>query len=200
MTDSAFQHRNLFLTRDGKAKYLTIPFNRKGYLRRPLRDLEITDPGWSTGHLNFITNNYGRHPFYRQIFPVVEPLFRKRYDRLLDPIMESMRLSMECFGIDARIIFQSSLDYDRAARKGDLVMELLRANGARCYLSGAGAKSYLDESKFGTDIKLLYDDFEHPVYPQINTERFAVGLSCLDVLFNIGRDEASKLFSGSAAK
>ena len=34
LTDGAYQHRNVFLTADGKVKYLTIPFNKRDYLHR----------------------------------------------------------------------------------------------------------------------------------------------------------------------
>jgi len=41
---------------------------------------------------------------------------------------------------------------------------------------------------------VIWQDFKHPVYPQLHGE-FEGMLSCLDVLFNCGRDAAGVLRS-----
>jgi hypothetical protein len=197
LTDSAYQHRNLFLTADGKAKFLTIPFNKKNYLRRLFKDLEITDPEWGRKHFNFLSNSYGKHPYYRVIMPAIEAFFARQHETLVEAVVESMMLSMECFGIRTKVIFQSQMAYDRNLKRGDLVVALVRAAGADCYLSGTGAQSYLDEGAFRDGLALQYDHFSHPVYPQRNTPDFIPGLSCLDVLFNVGRIGGSELLHGT---
>ena len=73
-------------------------------------------------------------------------------------------------------------------------MQLLKEKNAKHYLSGRGAEAYQDDSIFEREgIVLEYADFLHPVYPQKNSQRFISGLSCLDLLFNIGADDASLL-------
>lgn len=74
VSDSAFQHRNQFLTNDGKVKYLTIPFVKQNYLATPFRELKIADSSWGIKHSNFLINNYKKNPFFDQIYPVVDPL------------------------------------------------------------------------------------------------------------------------------
>lgn len=194
LTDSAFQHRNLFLSSDGKTKYLTIPFNKKDYLHRPFKDLEIVDPeGWQLKHLNFIENNYRKHPFYTEIMTEIEFIFHKKYTHLIEVVLDSMLVSMKLFGVKTQVLYQSQLQYDREAKKGDLVLELIKSVGADCYLSGTGAQAYLDVSQFGQGIELRYNKFTHPVYSQKNSEVFVPGLSCLDILFNLGPDGSKKL-------
>ena len=41
LSDSAYQHRNLLLTADGREKFLTIPLVKKEYLKIPLREIQI---------------------------------------------------------------------------------------------------------------------------------------------------------------
>jgi hypothetical protein len=196
LSDSAFQHRNLFLSLDGKTKYLTIPFNKKDYLKRPFKDLEITDfEGWQKKQLNFIENSYKKHPFYKEIMEKVNFIYHKPYERLIDVVMDSMNVSMECFGIKTKILYQSQMDYDRDLKKGDLVMSLIKASGADCYLSGTGAQAYLDESEFGLGINLKYNVFKHPTYSQKNSAEFIPGLACLDVLFNLGIENSQELLN-----
>lgn len=193
LSDSAFQHRNLFLTADGKSKFLTISFNKKDYQHRRFCDLEITQPDWQKKHLEFIKNGYKKHPFYYEIMERLEPIFEKKYCLLVDVVVDSMLATFELFNIRTKIIFQSQLDYDRSAHKGDLVMALIRAVGADCYLSGTGAQAYLDESAFGNGIDLKINRFNHPRYSQKNAAEFVPGLASIDVLMNLGSKQSAEL-------
>lgn len=199
LTDGAFQHRNLFFAADGKKKYLTIPFNKKDYLHRPFKDLEITDPRWRVNHLNFIRNTYRKHPYANEILPKVESFYSQEYPLLINAVVASMMLAFEMFDITTKVIFQSAMEYDRDLRRGDLVVALAQTTGADCYLSGTGAKSYLDESAFTGNLSLRYNTFSHPSYPQKGVTLFLPGLACLDILFNLGITESRKLLHGGAA-
>lgn len=200
LSDSAYQNRNLFLTSDGKVKYLTIPFDRKGYLDKPFRDLTIVDLTWPVRHRNFIVNNYRKHPGFREVMPALESFFDGKHSSLCDAVLASIRLSMEFFGIGTDVILQSQMQYDRSSRKGDLVINLIKAAGADTYLSGTGARDYLDEGKFIEGLRLEYDVFRHPVYLQRGKIEFVPGLSCLDILFNLGVAGARNLFNELVAR
>jgi WbqC-like protein family len=193
LSDSGYQHRNLFLTADGKVRFLTIPIVRKAYLARRFREIEIARDDWRASHINFIRNTYERHPFASDVLPPLERFFGASYRLLAEAVMASMRLSFELFGISTRVILQSEMDYDRSLRRGDLVVALARAAGARSYLSGSGGRAYLDEAAFGADLTLCYNDFQHPHYPQKGAAAFQPGLACLDALFNLGADGARAL-------
>ncbi|HVZ45351.1 MAG TPA: WbqC family protein [Ramlibacter sp.] len=193
LTDSAYQHRNQFLTTAGEVKYLSIPFVRKGYLDRPLRDIALADPHWARRHRDFLWNNYRKHPFAGELFERLEAFYAQTYATLFEVVRASMALSFEWMRIPARVVLQTSLDYDRTLRRGDLVLALVRAAGGDVYLSGTGARAYLDEGAFGRDVALRYDRFTHPVYPQAHSAAFVPGLACLDALFNVGLEEAWKL-------
>jgi hypothetical protein len=196
LSDKAYQHRNIFLTADGKVKFLTIPFVKKDYLTRRYREIEIAQPQWRQDHTNFIWNTYRKHPFAAEILPRLESYYATEYGLLSAAVVASMRLSFELFGIPTRVILQSEMQYDQSLRAGDLVYALARAAGADCYLSGTGARAYLDESLFGDGVKLLYNkEFAHPVYAQKGCAEFHPNLSCLDVLFNLGIDGARKLLA-----
>lgn len=186
LTDSAYQHRNLMLTTDGRPKYLTIPFNKKGYLGRPFNELEISDPSWRIKHLDFIRNNYRKHPYSRELMPTLEQYYGADYSRLVDAVMASMRIAFAWFGINTNVVMQSGLEYDRNLHKGDLVLALCQAVGATAYLSGSGAKSYLDQEDFRSHLPLHYDRFTHPEYPQRCAATFQPGMACLDAMFNLG--------------
>ncbi len=200
LSDSAFQHRNQFLTREGKIKYLTIPVVKKNYLQLPLKELKIADPTWGTTHRHFLLNNYNKHPFFDQVYPVITALFSMQSLNLIDVILKSMEMSMALFGIKTQVMMQHQLDYPRDAKKGELVLHLLKAAHAKSYLSGTGAKEYQDEGAFAAaGIKLNYTQFSHPVYPQKNRSAFTAGLSCLDLLFNLGAEKAYEMLNSTEA-
>jgi len=199
LSDGAYQHRNLFLTADGKVKYLTIPFNKRDYLHRPLKDLEITDSQWRIKHLNFIRNTYRKHPYANEILPRVESFYSHEYPLLINAVLASMVLAFEMFDITTKVIYQSAMEYDRDLKRGDLVVALVKAAGADCYLSGTGAQAYLDESAFTGNLSLQYNTFSHPAYPQKGVTLFLPGLACLDMLFNLGITESRTLLRRGSA-
>jgi len=197
LSDSLYQHRNLFATAGGLPRFLTIPIVKKGYREKSFRNIEIASPDWRMRHFNFIWNSYRKHPFADEVMPRVESYFFADYSSLCDAVVASMRLALEFFAINTEVIFQSAMDYDRSVRRGDLILALVRAAGATCYLSGVGAKIYLDESAFSGGLSLRYNVFEHPRYPQKGAAPFQEGLSCLDALFNVGIESARSLIGGA---
>jgi hypothetical protein len=193
LNDSAYQHRNQFLAEGGQVKLLSIPFVRKGYLQRRIRDLPVASPDWRVKHRDFIRANYRRHAHAAEILPPLEAYFATDHGSLFDAVFESMRLCFRLLGIQVKLMLQSELNYDRSLRRGDLVLALARSAGADVYLSGTGARAYLDEAAFRDGLSLRYDDFVHPAYPQRNSPAFVSGLSCIDMLFNVGAGEGSVL-------
>ena len=196
LSDSAYQHRNTFLTNDGKVKFLTIPIEKKDYLQKPFRELRIADPAWGDAHRNFLRNNYRKHPQFDRVFPAVDEVLSMPAGFLVDVVVASMRVSMKLMGIDTTLRFQSEIDYDRSARKGDLVMQLLQASGAGQYLSGRGAMAYQDDTGFAANgIRLSYADYETRPYPQKGSAAFVPGLSCIDLLCNVSAQDARDYMS-----
>jgi WbqC-like protein family len=193
LSDSAYQNRNIFLTSNGKVKYLTISVDRKGYLNKKFRELLIADDGWRQQHRNFILNNYRKHPGFSEVMPKLDLFFESDYATLCEAVVASMKLTMSMFDINTQVILQSQMEYDEKLRKGDLVIDLIKASGADVYLSGRGAREYLDESKFNQGMRLEYDIFNHPVYEQKGSVDFVFGLSSLDALFNLGTAGAKRL-------
>ncbi len=196
LSDSAYQHRNIFLTKDGQEKYLNIAIKKKKYKDVFLKDIELLPTvKWQLEHQKFLQHNYGKHPFYQEVIAYIEPIYSKEYNTLGDVLKDVTESVWQMFDISTKLIYQDKLSYDRDAKKGKLVIDLVKAVGGDTYLSGQGAKVYTDEDDFTENkIKLLYQQFAHPKYAQLNTgnnhETFKPGISCLDLLFNIGIEKA----------
>jgi hypothetical protein len=195
LSDSTYQNRNIFLDNSQKEHLLTIAINKKNYQEKDFSELTINNNNiWQKKHQKFIMYNYKKHPYFDEIYPLLETFYKNDYEYLIDPLFESMKLSMKIFGINVKIQKSSSLNLSKENTKDKLVLDILEKVHAKEYLSGQGAKNYQDDSKFkDKNIILHYQEFEHPVYPQYKKSDFHSGLSCLDAAFNLGISDCSKL-------
>jgi hypothetical protein len=196
LSDNGFQNRNIFLTPQENIKYLTIGFVKKDYLQKRFCDLEFSSPAsWQKDHRNALNSYYGRHKYFSQVWKEIEFIFTKNYQYLYQPIAESMEVSMRLLAIDTPVIYQHGLEYDRCEKKSGLIVQLVKASRMQAYLSGIGSKVYLDEANFNEQgIKVHWNLFQHPVYLQQGSTQFHSGLSCLDLLFNLGINNSRQLF------
>ena len=71
-------------------------------------------------------------------------------------------------------------------KKNEMIINIMKYLNGDIYLSGNGARKYIDEPLFEShDIKLEFSEFIHPVYPQLWND-FIPNLSIIDLLFNCG--------------
>jgi hypothetical protein len=98
---------------------------------------------------------------------------------------------MKLFGINTQLKLQSELSYNTDATKSALIINLLKQIDANIYLSGNGAKVYQKAWEFEQhNIKLLYQNYKQHPYKQYKTNTFIPGLASLDLLFNVGKNNA----------
>lgn len=195
LSDRAYQHRNIFLTNTGLQKFLTVGIQKKGYFDKKINELLINpDEPWQEKHLRFLDNNYRKHPYYKEVMNEVEHIFSKKYTLLIEVLLDAMHSTLKLLNISTPLILQSSLDYDRKSQKSDLILALLQSVGATHYLSGKGAEAYMQMDDFKTaGITVTFQEFSHPAYPQKNAATFIPGISSLDLLFNVGPQQAAAL-------
>lgn len=201
IAERSFQHRNIFLTNNGQEKYLSVGIAKKGFLDLPLKDIAIReDIKWQKEHLNFFKGNYSNHPYYHEVMSMITPVYEKKYAALGDVLMDVVEISLELFNIRTKVVRQSQIEYDADAKKNDLVLSLVKSVGGTTYLSGQGAKSYMDDESFRKNgIEVEYQEFAHPYYKQKNTglkpDTFKKGIAALDLLFNEGAEESARLLA-----
>ena len=195
LSDRAYQHRNIFLTNTGQEKFLTIGIQKKGYFLKKINELEINaEEPWQEKHLRFLDNNYRKHPYYNEVMQEVETIFTKKYTMLIEVLTDSINACLKLFKITTPVKLQSALAYNREMQKSDLILALLQSVGSTHYLSGKGAEAYMQLDDFSAKgIKVDFQEFTHPVYPQKNSANFIPGIACLDVLFNVGPQQATGL-------
>ena len=155
-------------------------------------ELSFADPQWYVKILKTIYYSYSKSPYFTEVYVWIEHLFQlTNFCEMNIRFIEELTLKLK---LNTIIKKQSEFNLDTALKNNDLIIALCQINQATEYLSGTGAKAYNDQEMYNSNsIKLSYTNFKHPVYQQLYGE-FESNLFILDVLFNLGFEETSKLF------
>lgn len=190
-------YRNKLSTNDGKEKYITVGYEKAGYLEKKYNEIKIDNTvNWQTVQKNFIINNYKKTQFFSEIWNKIEHIFENQYQNLDTLVEETIFIEKELFGIETEVIKQSTLKYDREEKNNRLLITLCKDVFADCYLSGNGAKKYMDVDLFSQNgIKVEYQKFTYPLYEQ--KHQFVSNLSGLDILFNCGIEKSRTILAST---
>lgn len=176
-----FQNRNKIRTRDGWM-WLTVPV-RDAFGKRVV-DVEIDNSKpWRRRHLRAIKVNYGGTPFFNKFFRVMETAYSQPWSKLWRLDMYLIRVFLDDLDINLKVVESTRLKPEGV--KTDMLVDICKKVGADTYLSGVGAKAYMEKQKFEREgIKVEYQQFEHPVYKQ-KFQPFISHMSIIDAFFNI---------------
>lgn len=197
LTDSGMMQRNRVLNRNGEPSYITVAFDKKDYLKKPFMNIGLnSNVDWQKRQYNFLYDAYHKFSTWDEVYDLIKPIFEERYDSLQQVNLRALYIMCDVLEIDtSKFVFQSKIEYDKDGQKNNLVLNLCKAVDADIYLSGNGAKKYMDISIFEKEgIVVQFQKFNQPIYSQAYSKEFVSGLSILDVLFNCGIKETKELF------
>lgn len=196
LTDSSVTQRNRVLNCNGIPTYITVAFQKEGYMQKPLREIQLNqDVAWQKRQVDFLRGTYGKTPYFNEVWELIQPIFTKNYATLVEVNYATICLVKELLGITTKVIWQSEMNYSHEGHKNDLILNLCESVSADVYLSGKGAQKYMNLESFKhAGIKVEFQNFIMPEYKQIYSQSFCSGLSMLDVLLNCGIKGTKKLF------
>lgn len=149
---------------------------------------------WKDDLLHQVSAAYSKAPHFSEFFPEFEGIIRASNGSLVGLNMNIINWLSSKFNIQPRVVRASSLGlkpdkYDPHAVHNpseDIAVHCERL-GANIYLSGAGARAYLDHTPFDKrGIEVVYQDYSHASYKQA-FPGFVPNMSSIDSLFCIGR-------------
>ncbi len=177
--------RNRFKNDQGTL-WLTIPVWKKGLGLQNINRVNICYEGrWPRKHLESLKTAYGHAPYLGDHLRLVEAMFSRRFTRLVDLNLATIRYLMNCFKIDTKLVLQSELGVK--AKGSQLLIEICQAMGATTFLVQSPAKKYLDVDLFlKNGVELRSFTYAAPVYPQLWGD-FLANLSAFDLVFNCGQ-------------
>ena len=189
--------RNKILTASGEEQYIGVNVVKKGLTDIAIKDLLISDmTATRNAVLGRIKSAYRLTPFFKDIYPRIEKILSPEYEKVLDLDMATVNLLRELFEISTPLIFHSEMNLSGLGdNKSENIIKKCLSQNADIYLSGVGARKYIEPEKFAENkVTLIFQDFEYPTYPQKNSVSFVPNLSSIDILFNCGVSEAKRIF------
>jgi len=195
-----FQNRNRVKV-SNRAVWLTVPLVRGSQGER-IRD-KLIDEGhnekeqWQRRTWETLRVHYGACPWFGHYAADLEQVYTRRWWTLLELDVHMLELHRTWFGLRTPVVLASTLGVTgaRSAR----ILDICRALGADTYLSGSGGSvAYLDTELLArAGVRVAWQNFRHPVYPQRYARQgFVPRLAAIDLLFNCGPRSREILQSG----
>ena len=181
-----FQNRNRIKTPAGPL-WLTIPVLTKGSYLQKISEVQIDNQErWAEKHRHSLERNYAHAPYYKKYRDFLEEIYGQEWASLIEVNMATIKYLCQALNLDTPIMLESTIGTTQTQTAR--IIEICQKVKADIYLSGQGAKDYLDENLLAQNgITLEYQEFVHPVYPQLYGP-FIPYLSTLDLIFNCGPD------------
>lgn len=174
------QNRNKVRDKNGDF-WLTIPVT--GALEDSIAAKRLATPAWREKHWKSLSAAYGRAPRWSALADGLRALYAADYATLGEVNERFLAFMLEKLGLKTRVVKLSALAVPGA--KTELVVNACKAVGGTRYLSGTGAKEYLDPAAFeAAGLALEWRASAPPSYPQFHGEPIA-GLSMLDMMLNV---------------
>ena len=172
---------------NGAEHWLTIPVSRNYTGMRNINEMEINNSmAWQEKNIKTIDINYRKAPHFDEVFPLISELLAYKTSSICDYNLNITYKMCGLFELDkSKMLKSSSVAYEGNAT--DMLISITKLLSGNAYMCGGGASNYQEDEKFeGAGIKLIYQKFQHPVYPQFNSKVFVPGLSVIDSLMNLG--------------
>jgi len=177
--------------------WLTVPL-RGLSLGQTIAEVLVDDrKDWRRSHFDFLAQAFAGAPFRREALELAEQTYARRSERLMDVVVAGVEAVMTFFGLDLgrKVVRVEELGIGGSG--SERVLAIVQALGGRTYVTGHGARNYLQHEAFeraGVDVE--YMDYRKTPYPQLHGE-FTPYVSILDLVANLGRDGARCIHSGT---
>ncbi len=186
----------------GAATWVTVPVCRNFSGVRLVNEMQIDDQrDWRAKLLKTIHCNYKKAACFDEVFPVLEGWLHKPSGAsLADYNIVCIEAMMERLNLDRRKLVRSS-SLPSEGTGTDLLISLAKTVGGTVYMCGGGAAGYQEDAKFAAaGLRLQYQNYQHPVYPQVAVSGFVMGLSIVDAMMSLGFQGVGRLLRSAAPK
>lgn len=181
----SFENRVQIKTAAG-LKWLTVPvLYNHGFAR--LNDTRIDEQHrWRDRHLAFLEQQFRGAPFSKDALQIVNSVYAKRFASLAGLSIASMRAIFDYFGLAGEKLIANSSELAIAGKGSPRVLDIALHFGADRYVTGHGARNYLDHEAFeAAGVCVEYMDYARVPYRQRFGD-FTASVSILDLIANEG--------------
>ncbi len=185
-----WQNRNRIKTSQGW-QWITVPVRYQ--FPQKIYEVKISSAAnWRKKHLQALITNYHRAPFFKQSIDVYERIYSQGWEYVCELNIYFIERLKETLGLGQKPTIKSS-QLELREDPTDRLIDICKAVKADTYMSGQDGVKYMDLERFKkNDIKVIIQDFKHPVYPQM-FKGFKSHMSIVDLLFNCGPGSLEKI-------
>jgi hypothetical protein len=185
-----WQNRNRIKTAQSR-QWITVPVRYR--FPQKINEVEINNAvKWKKKHLQAFITNYSKASYFGDYIVHFKDFFSESWVLLSDLnvfLIERLREFLNLHSKPTMLASSLMLSDDPS----DRLVDICKAVGADTYLSGQDGIKYMDLERFEEHgIKVVIQEFKHPVYPQ-RFNQFQSHLSIVDLLFNCGPQSMDKI-------
>ena len=190
-----WQNRNRIKTAQGW-QWMTVPVRYR--FPQKINEVYINNAvEWKKKHLQAMLTNYNRAPYFKQVVVILEDAFSKEWEFISELNVHLIESFKKLLNLEAKKSVCSS-GLKLREEPTDRLIDICRALGADTYLAGQGGMEYIDLERFEKNgLKVIVQEFKHPVYPQM-FEEFQSHLSIVDLLCNCGPESMNIICEANA--
>ena len=168
-------------------KWLTVPLKGRS-LGQHINEVEVNDStDWRGNHIRLLIQAYAGAPFCEEMLAIVRQVYDARPKTIDELAIGSLDAVLGYFDFAENTQFMDSRSMNVGGSSSQRVLDIVRAAGGNIYITGHGAKKYLDHELFEqSGIRVEYMDYRKAAYPQLHGE-FTPYVSILDLIANAGK-------------
>lgn len=175
--------------------WMTVPL-QDHHLGQTIDEVQIKPIGtWRDRHLAMLEQGFEGAPYAADALELAAGVIDGNHDTLAGLARDSMLALCSYFDLDRTTRFVDAGDFGIGGSGSVRVLELVKAVGCNDYITGHGAKNYLDHGMFEAEgISVSYMDYQCTPYPQSHGA-FTPYVSGLDLVAHCGRGGLTKIAS-----
>jgi hypothetical protein len=167
-------------------KWLTVPIHGLSLGQR-IQDVQIdTRKDWKRQHLDVLRQAYAAAPYLKDMLRLVKDAFNANPQTIGDLSRLSMMILHDYFGLKHRECFHDIQELGIPGAGSGRVLETVLRLGGNTYITGHGARNYLDHEAFERlGVGVRYMKYNCSQYQQLHGQ-FTPFVSALDLVANCG--------------
>lgn len=192
----SFTNRVQIKTAQG-IKWLTVPLQNVS-LGQSIDEVEVnTQINWRKQHLDILRVAYAKAPHCEEMLSIVAQVYGHTTHSIGELAKLSMTACCDYFGLETKQRFIEVQQLKISGSSSQRVLEIVQRLDGTKYITGLGARNYLDHSLFeSAGIRVEYMNYLKSPYPQCNGE-FTPYVSILDLIANMGKEGGNFIHSGT---
>ena len=140
--------------------------------------------------LKKIRLSYTNANAFDTVFPMIEETILQDWRKISALAQESVKRVAGYLNIDVDFYQSSDLPIDASLGRADRLIELTKHFGGASYINMEGGKDLYDKTYFSEHgVKLQFLKARFPGYNQHHADTFHPGLSIIDVLMNVSKED-----------